>query len=1071
MTKQLSLLVVIGCFIFDNLWSQETKAGLVCCCGVWNQVFYPNFDFEDGPAPAPGSFITYSAGASFGGWTVTRATIDHVDGAHAGLGNGNPNGASNFIDLHGSPGFGGISYKLTNLKPGAVYLLKFWTAQNGGNHSSTGTVTVAGGAWMNESWTVTISGSVAWFLMEFKFMAMADMADLEFSSVGDQAYAGTLIDDISLFECPPDIELPVIVNEPIDEDYNCLSDVKKPPTLTATDDCDLSPTIKLTEKVNKESDCEITILREWIVSDDCNNTKTITQEVKVFDKEAPTITNVGSDKIVFCNSFKLTDFNSWLAIQGGTKATDNCKSVTWDYSYDKVPEAKCDTTIVTFIAKDICGNETFNYLNFIVRDTSRPLAIKKADTSVLKCSSSSRDSLRSWLIKHGNAQAIDSCSSVFWSNNFNGDSTALTIQVNFTAEDSCGNKTVIPGLFLQLDSPDTFNITSYQCGLKGIKVDTTFHVLPGCDSVVIHRQIGVNMDSTQLFYKTCDINQIPREIFSLKNQFNCDSTVFINYQYIPPDSNFLEKIICGLKDTIITVQKYTGLFCDSIVIESQIPSPEYSISINNKSCDPLKAGIDTFRYKSLGGCDSVVIIVTELSTSTYTSQDSFICGLNKDYIDTLEFTTQNCDSFHIVSFKGLKRDTTIINSITCDPSEAGIKIRTALGINNCDSTIIENIQLQSVQNYVSTKVSCYQLQKPIDTAVEESYLGCDSLIITHYILKAIDTTRIFQTTCDKSLAPLEILKLKGEYCDSIVVINRSYQPSIVQNIQLTTCHKDSVSTDTLRYITAQRCDSSIIIQKIYKAISFKYSHTDISCFGYNDSRFELLELNDAKEPIELIIDGNIYKNQKIISPLGKGIHTVFIKDQTDCVSDSLQFVINEPLELTVDLGPDIQLNRPENITLKDKSGNNYFNYQWLPSSLFNCDNCTNPVASIQVDTTIFLVVMDSNGCSATDTLNIRILKIGDVFAPNTFSPNGDGINDEFYLSGDENISVQYLRIYDRWGNLVFDRINPKINQAHDGWNGLYKAQVLNPGVFVYSYSILSPNGDHIIRSGDLTLMK
>ena len=87
----------------------STPSGGNCCCGGWTQLFFPNLDFEDGPDPPPGGFIVYGTGAVFGGWTVTRATVDHVEATHAGLGNGNPNGASNFVDLHGSPGSGAIS--------------------------------------------------------------------------------------------------------------------------------------------------------------------------------------------------------------------------------------------------------------------------------------------------------------------------------------------------------------------------------------------------------------------------------------------------------------------------------------------------------------------------------------------------------------------------------------------------------------------------------------------------------------------------------------------------------------------------------------------------------------------------------------------------------------------------------------------------------------------------------------------------------------------------------------------------------------------------------------------------
>ncbi len=1053
------------------VFSQVKQAGLVCCCDVWEQIIFPNFDFEDGASPPPGGFILYSAGSTFAGWTVTRATIDHVEATHAGLGNGNPNGASNFIDLHGSPGFGAISYKMTGLKPGAVYLLKFWTAQNGGGHSSTGTVKVAGGAWLDESWTVTISGAVAWFLMEYKFMAMSDMADLEFSSVGDLIYAGTLIDDISLFECPPDIEFPVVNNEPSNEEYNCLADVKRPPALIVTDNCDKAPSVKFSEKVNKISDCEIIINREWDVSDKCNNSKKITQEIKVIDKEPPIITNLGTNKIVSCSNYKLSDFNQWIATNGGTKAADNCKSVTWDNSYDRLPRSTCDTTVVAFIAKDICGNEAINYLKYIVRDSSKPIIVRKSDTVLLKCSSSSKDSLRTWLNNHGNAQVLDSCSTVFWKNNFNGDSSSLNIRVNFIAEDSCGNQTIIPGIFQQLDSPDTFNITTYQCGLSGIKMDTSLFILPGCDSVVIHRQVGVVADSSQLFYKTCDINQVPKEILSLKNRFNCDSTIILNYQFIPPDTTFLQQFVCGIPDTIINTSILAGIECDSVIIEKQIPAEIFTPIIRIKSCDQQQVGIKTFNYKSIYGCDSIITQITELSTSVTTRQDSFICGLKNNYTDTLKYLTQACDSFHIIFYQGSTIDSSYSNRLTCDPSQSGTFIKTYTGTNNCDSIHTEIVQYKAVPDIRFRLNTCDRAQKLIDTFKLSSYMGCDSFVITQFILQAIDTTFIQLNTCNKSIPLIEIIPLKGQFCDSIISIRRNLIPGYFSFIYAKTCHKDSVRIDSIKLLSSEQCDSTIIMNYSFDPISFQFKSSDISCYSYQDGNLEIFNLLNSTDPIELIVDGIKYNNIKILNNLSKGNHFVLIKDKNQCISDTSYLYINEPASIEVDLGPDLSAQKSQLINLKDLSGTTHDSYKWLPDALFDCPDCPNSNIKITNDTTIYLQVSDKNGCSSWDTLNIRIVRTGDVFAPNAFSPNGDGINDEFYLIGDENIIINYLRIYDRWGNLIFDRTLPRINQAHDGWNGIYKGHSLNPAVYVYNYSITNPDGRIEVRSGDVSLIK
>ncbi|MCC6815542.1 MAG: gliding motility-associated C-terminal domain-containing protein [Saprospiraceae bacterium] len=1069
--KRIVLLTLLFLSILFSASTQVTQAGLNCCCGIWNQIFFPNFDFEDGPSPPVGGYIVYNAGSSFGGWTVTRANIDHVEATHANLGNGNPNGGSNFIDLHGSPGFGGISYKLTNLKPGAVYLLKFWTAQNGGNHSSTGTIKVAGGAWLNESWTVTISGAVAWFLMEFKFMAMADMAELEFSSVGDLSNAGTLIDDISLFECPPDIEFPIVGNEPIDEEYNCLTDVKRPPSLIVTDDCDLSPSVSFTEKLNKVSDCEQYITRDWIVSDDCNNSKKVTQQITVLDKEPPTLTSQGSDRIINCDKFSLTDFNLWLANHGGSKANDNCKTINWEYSFDKQPSGGCDTTLVTYIAKDLCGNETINYLNYIVRDTTRPSIIKTADSVSLKCSAQAKDSLRSWLIHHGNAEISDNCSQIFWKDNFNGDSNSLSIKVDFIAKDLCGNEIIIKGIFLQLDAPDTFYITSYVCELPSTRIDTSLFVLPGCDSVLIHKQIAISLDTTRVNKISCNPNQTPQELFVLKNQFQCDSTIIINYIFVPPDTTIVEKFICGISDTIINLTVLQGSVCDSLVFEKQIPAKQYQKQFYIKTCDSSQVGKDTFIFKTLYGCDSVVIQNVELGTILFTEQDSLVCGLVNSYRDTLKYRNQNCDSFHIIRYKGIPKDTTKISESTCDPSKVGQFYHTWTNSKNCDSVVIQTISL--LPNYLlrNTQITCDKNQKPVDTVFLKSRYGCDSIIINTFTLKNIDTTFIHHTTCNKLLPSQEYLNLKGEYCDSVVSIQRSLLPGYVIRISLPTCHIDSVGIDSILLLSYKNCDSLVIQEKYYSPIDFTYKSSDISCFSYQDGKLELLSVIQGKNPVVMIVDGVPYPSTQIIDQLSKGTHFLYIIDSNNCYSDTVTIVINEPALVRPDIGPDLNINSNQIILLKELTGQNFKEYQWLPADLFDCNNCPESKLRVQSDTNVFLFVKDQNGCSASDTLSIRIRKSGGIFTPNTFSPNGDGVNDEFYLIGDDEIKVKYLSIYDRWGNLIFSHLNPRINKPDDGWNGIYKNKTLNPGVYVYQFLIQSEDGTEELRSGTITLVK
>ena len=94
------------------------------------------------------------------------------------------------------------------------------------------------------------------------------------------------------------------------------------------------------------------------------------------------------------------------------------------------------------------------------------------------------------------------------------------------------------------------------------------------------------------------------------------------------------------------------------------------------------------------------------------------------------------------------------------------------------------------------------------------------------------------------------------------------------------------------------------------------------------------------------------------------------------------------------------------------------------------------------------------------------------FIPNIFSPNGDGINDLFYVQGNAEITqVNVMRIYDRWGELVFSASNFSPNDPEHAWDGSLAGKPMNPAVYTYFVELQTVYGKAIVLSGDVTLMR
>lgn len=133
------------------------------------------------------------------------------------------------------------------------------------------------------------------------------------------------------------------------------------------------------------------------------------------------------------------------------------------------------------------------------------------------------------------------------------------------------------------------------------------------------------------------------------------------------------------------------------------------------------------------------------------------------------------------------------------------------------------------------------------------------------------------------------------------------------------------------------------------------------------------------------------------------------------------------------------------------------------------------------------VITDENGCTYTDQIVIDEPDLAtalinkcssfdlesNVYIPNAFSPNNDGNNDEFRIFVNQDIvaTVKTMRIFDRWGNLVFERQDFEPGDRRVAWDGFHRGQLLSPGVYIYSLEFEDVLGQITILRGSVALMR
>jgi gliding motility-associated-like protein len=170
----------------------------------------------------------------------------------------------------------------------------------------------------------------------------------------------------------------------------------------------------------------------------------------------------------------------------------------------------------------------------------------------------------------------------------------------------------------------------------------------------------------------------------------------------------------------------------------------------------------------------------------------------------------------------------------------------------------------------------------------------------------------------------------------------------------------------------------------------------------------------------------------MLTPYESTTFIVRIIDENGC-ADTAQLHINVLPKPLVDAGPDQYFDYPGTVFLY---GNSFgFDYEWSPADGLSCTDCLYPEASPQYPTYYGLTVTDNLGCRAMDSVLVK--PYFPLWVPNSFTPNNDGINDYFRAYG-LNIEGYYLRIFDRWGNKIFE--TRKIDDVWDGGIGDYYVQ-------------------------------
>ena len=527
----------------------------------------------------------------------------------------------------------------------------------------------------------------------------------------------------------------------------------------------------------------------------------------------------------------------------------------------------------------------------------------------------------------------------------------------------------------------------------------------------------------------------------------------LQFAICPEDTLWVDTVPLVAGDNM-QIHHLSVLGCDSIVayqvsgLHDSIPKS----SIDTSACLGTSVNIGGFvipagltqvlQFISFEGCDSLVT-VTVAALDTFNTKDTIeICpgdtatifGQSQTQAGnyTMTFATpEGCDSVHTTTLIVLPAPITNESVTICDgdsalifgqyQSQAGQYSAQYTAANGCDSTHIVTLNvIPPIQIGMNIEPSC-----PNDStgSINLNISGGQAPYTYAWGHSGIDSNEVFDLPA-------------GDY-------------------GVTITDAEGCSAEAIITVDA-------IMPPVWTA-----STQDANCAGVADGAIVIFATTSG---LTYSLDGITFQSDTIFSNLTAGEYDVFAEDafgcihmQTVIISEPFDWNVFLPAQYTIQWGESAQIEGQTNAPAGSM-------LQWIPTSDLSCDTCINPHASPVVTTDYTLVVTDPTGCvdSATVRVHVEIICEPDRLGiPNVFTPNFDGHNDYFGIAKENGPeTITRFRIYDRWGELVFEDVGRDAK-----WDGRFKGKDMPAGVYVYIIEYVCADDSEGRAVGDVTLVR
>ncbi len=195
-------------------------------------------------------------------------------------------------------------------------------------------------------------------------------------------------------------------------------------------------------------------------------------------------------------------------------------------------------------------------------------------------------------------------------------------------------------------------------------------------------------------------------------------------------------------------------------------------------------------------------------------------------------------------------------------------------------------------------------------------------------------------------------------------------------------------------------------------------------------------------------------------------------DDKNCFTDTATYLVKVYPIPIINAGADKTINVGQTTTLTPTLSSDITDVTWTPNTWVIGSTYPSITIKPNLNQEYKVTAKNGGGCTSSDIVNVFVLCDGtNFFIPNTFSPNGDGMNDWFYPRGTGLFTIKQFRIFNRWGEEVFARYSFRANDEKSGWDGTFKGQKIASDAYVYLIEIQCDNNTTLSYKGNIALIK